>query len=372
MTEPCRILVLNERDPLHPKAGGAESHVFEIFGRLARQGYSVTAAVAGFEGGAAQERVQDVEVRRLGRLAAYYPRVPLFCARETRRGHFDVVVECLNKIPFFSPLYSKVPVLAICHHLFGEVAFQQVSLPIATAVWSAERFLPLVYKKLRFVSISESSKEDLVGRGIPAEQIRVSHCGIDPSPVCVDPAVLRPPRVCYVGRVEPYKNVDVMLKALASLAPRFPELEIIIMGRGSALPQLEQLARELGLADRTRFAGFVSNQERDEILASSRVCVCPSEKEGWGLTVIESNAVGTPVVASDAQGLRDSVRDGETGFLVEIGDVAGFAKYIEALLHDDELSLRMTRDALAWAERFDWDLAAREMADEIAIARSTS
>lgn len=357
-----RVLILNERDPRHPKAGGAETHVYEIFGRLAARGHAVTHLAAGFRGGAAREQIDGIEVRRLGPLPLYYPRAIATTRRETRADRFDVVVECLNKVPYYAPVYAAKPVLALCHHLFGEVAFQQVAMPIAAAVWTAERLIPPLYRGVPFLAISESTRRDLVGRGIAADRIRVSHPGIDRPTHAVDVDTPRPRRVIYVGRLEAYKKVDVMLRAVASLGDAFPTVEIVIVGRGQARPALEALARELGLATRTRFCGFVSDDERDRLLAESRVCVCPSEKEGWGLTVIEANAVGTPVVATDADGLRDSVRDGETGFLVADGDVPGFARRIAELLGDDRRAAEMSRAALAWARRFDWEIAADEMA----------
>lgn len=364
-TEPLRVLILNERDPLHPNAGGAEIHVHEIFRRLAARGWPITQMVSRGRGCSETEVLDDVQLRRLGRIRAYYPRVAWTCMRETRRGDYDVVVECLNKVPFYSPVYSSVPVVAICHHLFGEVAFQQVAWPIAAAVWSAEQPIPLLYKKCEVVAISASSRDELIARGLSAERVRVSHCGIDHPDLQVDTDTPRPARVAYLGRLEPYKNVDVMLRAMAQLSDRFPDAELLVIGRGSARPALESLARELGIADRTRFTGFVSDEERNELLLGTRVCVCPSEKEGWGLTVIESNATGTPVVATDAPGLRDSVRHAETGYLVETRNVDGFAARIAELLEDDGLATRMSREALAWSKEFDWDLAADEMADAL-------
>ncbi|MEN8184412.1 MAG: glycosyltransferase family 4 protein, partial [Myxococcota bacterium] len=129
-------------------------------------------------------------------------------------------------------------------------------------------------------------------------------------------------------------------------------------------------ARELGLEGRARFTGFVSDRTRDELLAGSRLAVCASPKEGWGITVIEANAAGTPVVARDAPGLRDSVRHGETGLLVAGDRVEGFAEAIARLLSDDGLSLRMSRAALAWSKQFGWDRAASEMAEAIDQARA--
>ena len=365
--QPCRVLLLNERDPQHPRSGGAEMHVFEIMSRLVAGGYRVTQLASSFAGCAPVEKIDGVEVRRLGNLLRYYPAAAAMCARETRRARFDVVVECLNKLPFFSPAYSRAPVLVLCHHLFGETAFRQVAWPIAAAVWSAERGLPITYRKQRFLAISESTRDDLVRRGIDRERIDVSLPGIRRPRAPVRPLHERPPRVVYLGRLERYKRIDVMLSAVAPLVSTVPQLEIIVIGRGADRTRLERLARELGLSSRTRFLGFLDDDERDRWLADSRVCVCPSEKEGWGLTVIEANAVGTPVVASDAPGLRDSVRHGETGWLAPIGDTAAFSARIAALLSADERGEAMAAKAATWARRFDWDAAAREM--ELAIAR---
>jgi glycosyltransferase involved in cell wall biosynthesis len=370
MTEPCRVLVLNERDPRHPRAGGAEIHVAEIFERLAARGLAVTLASMSFPGCTREDRISGLEVRRLGRLRSYYPAAAAFCARETRRGRYDVVVECLNKLPYFSPLYSRAPVVALCHHLFGETAFLQVRWPYAATVWAAERLIPLCYRRVPFLTISESSRQDLIQRGVPAERVRVSVPGIRRPCVPLPPREARGERVVYVGRLERYKRVDVFLHAMAALRERFPRAEILVIGRGSAAKDLARLAQELGLAERTRFTGFVSDDERDALVADARVCVCPSTKEGWGLTVIESNALGTPVVATDAPGLRDSVRHGETGLLVPDGNVPAFAREIRRLIEDDALWDRLSVAGLDWSKRFDWDAAAADMAEVIEIARS--
>lgn len=362
MGERVSVLVLNERDPRHPAAGGAEVHVAEVFGRLAARGFAVTWAVSRFPGGAPRETLDGMEVRRLGPLPVYYPRAAWFTAAETRRGGFDVVVECLNKVPFYSPLYAARPVLALCHHLFGEVAFEQVPWPVAAVVWAAEKGIPPAYRGCDFVTISESSRQDLVARGVAGERVAVIVPGIRRPEHVPDPEAPRPRRVVYVGRVEPYKRVDVLLRAMARLAPRFPDAETVVVGRGSALGSLERLADQLGISDRTRFVGFVPDAERDALLAGARVCVCPSVKEGWGLTVIEANALATPVVASDAPGLRDSVRDGETGLLAPVGDVAAFASAIGSLLADPARARALGAAALSWSQQFDWDAAADAMA----------
>lgn len=365
---PRRVFVLNERDLRHPAAGGAELHVFEIFSRLVARGYEVHLLCERFASATERELVDGVQVERVGRVPLYYARAARAARRAVRAGRVDVVVECLNKLPFLSPLYLDAPVLALSHHLFGATAFQQVAFPIAAAVWIAEKAIPYAFRHHEFLTISESSKRDLIERGVDGSRVRVSLCGIRPPALAADAHTRRPPRLVYFGRLAHYKRVEVLLEAAARLRVRFPELEVIVIGRGPAQAKLEALARRLGIETRTRFAGFVSDRERDELVASSRVCVCASEKEGWGLTVIEANALATPVVAADAPGLRDSVRHAETGYLVPAGDVDGFAARIAQLLEDDALWTRMASSALAWARRFDWDVAADEMAESLELA----
>ena len=143
-----------------------------------------------------------------------------------------------------------------------------------------------------------------------------------------------------------------------------------MIGRGVERERLEQIARKEGIGSITRFTGFVSDDERDALLRDTRVCVFPSVREGWGLTVIEANAFGVPVVATNAPGLRDSVVDGETGFLVPDRDVEAFAERIGRLLTDDALAARMGDAARNWAKRFDWMHAAEALDQSLQSLRS--
>ena len=368
---PPRVLILNERDLEHQNAGGAEVHVSEIFERLAARGFDITMAVTSFPGCEDDSERGGMRIRRFGRIRYYYFRAGWHCARETRRGRYDVVVDdCMNKLPFQSPLYSTAPVLAIAHHLFGKSAFLQVSWPVAMTVYAMEQMIPRVYRDAPFVAISESTRRDLIARGIAHDHIEVQHCGIRRP--TFRPAVgnVRGARIAYFGRLARYKQIDVMLRAAAKLVERFPELQLDIIGKGTDSEYLAGVARNEGIGDRTHFHGFVDDEERDRLIAMARVFVCPSTKEGWGLTVIESNALGTPVVATDAPGLQDSIENDRTGFLVPDRDVDAFADRIGRLLADDALWRRMSDAGLEWSQHFDWNVAAEQMGRSLEAARS--
>ncbi|MEM7411690.1 MAG: glycosyltransferase family 4 protein [Myxococcota bacterium] len=361
--------MLNERDPEHPRAGGAETHVHELTRRLVTRGHEVHWRSERAPGMAANAELDGVAIERVGRGPTYYLAAFRHCRRRAE-ARWDVVVECLNKLPFFATAATRVPVVGLCHHLFGSAAFAQVPWPVAAGVWLLERPIPLAFRGRPLVAISQSTRDDLVARGLSEDQIEVQVPGVDRPSVPAPPIAKRAPLLVYVGRLEPYKRVDLLLEAAAQLSPEIPELRVAIVGRGSAESALRQRAGALGLADHVSFPGFVSCEERDDWLARARVCVCPSVKEGFGLTVIEANTLGTPNVVADAPGLRDSVRPGETGFVVATQDARAYAARLRELLVDDALATRFSEAALAWSARFDWDRAAS--AFERTLVRATT
>ncbi|HYY06185.1 MAG TPA: glycosyltransferase family 4 protein [Candidatus Limnocylindria bacterium] len=363
------ILILNERDLENPRAGGAEIHLFEIFGRLADVGDRVTMLCAGFDGGARDAEIAGITVRRHGNRYTYYARVGAACRRYLRAERPDVLVEAHNKLPFLSPLYTRIPRLVIVHHLFGTTAFRQVPAPVAAVVVVAEALIPWCYRRDRFIAISESSRADLVRRGLPEDAIRVVLPGVDAARYRPAPeARSAEPLVVFVGRVEWYKRLDVLLRALVRVRAAGVPARLVVAGTGAALPRVQSLAAGLGLASAVEMPGFVDEAEKVRLLQGAHVVVQPSEKEGWGLTVVEANACGTPVIAAAVPGLLDSVRDGETGLLVPARDDTALAAALVRVLTDGALRARLSAGALAWARRFSWEAAAAEVGAAIDAA----
>ena len=356
-----RILLVNWNDRENPQAGGAEIHLHELFGRIAGWGHEVHLVASGWPGGAPQVVVDGIEVTRVAGRHSFALQGRGAVRRALRKQPFDVVIEDINKLPLFLPVITRLPFVAIVPHLFGTTAFAEASAPMAAIVWAAELPIPWAYRRARFHAISESTRDDLVRRGAPAERVVVIHPGVDSQAYRPDPATPRAarPTFLYLGRLKRYKGVEFALRAIAEARLSRADITLDICGQGDDRPRLERLAAKLGLGEAVRFLGFVSEEEKRRLLRRAWAVVFPSPKEGWGITNVEAAACGTPALASDSDGLRESVRDSVTGYLVPHGDSAALAKRMLALANDPALVERLGRAARSFAESLSWDAAAR-------------
>ena len=360
------ILVVNWLDRENPQAGGAEAHLHEVFGRLVRWGHKVTMLCSGFPGASARADLDGIEVHRAGGRHSFAFVARRYFRRQLAHRPFDVVVEDLNKVPLFTPRWTDRPVVLLVHHLFGATAFLEARLPLATATWLWERPVPRVFRGLPVISVSGSTRDDLVARGIDPARVAVVPNGIDLEIFRPDPNIPRyvEPTALYLGRVKRYKRVDLPVRAVALLRDRGVPARLLIAGRGDHAEPLVRLAGRLGLGeDRVRFLGFVEDREKVELFRRSWAHVLTSPKEGWGIANLEAAGCGTATVASDSPGLRDSVLEGRTGFLVPHGDVVALADRLEALLTSPELRDEMGAGARTFAASFSWDASAQGVLD---------
>jgi len=356
--ETAHILAINWQDISHPLGGGAEVHLHEISKRLVQHGCQVTVLCSRYRDSAAEEEIDGVAIVRRSSRAAFNFAVPHAYRQLRRCCAFDLVIDDINKIPFYTPLYVREPILALVHHLFQKSIFLQAAWPAAAYVYSAEKWIPRVYRHTPFAAVSESTRSELRSLGIQTE-IDLLPNGVDLDSYTVRQE-LRPakPTIGYIGRLKKYKSIDHFLRAIPAVAAEVPDLRAVIVGDGDDRDRLQRLTVELGLQDRVEFAGFVTQTEKVERLNQLWLAVNPSSKEGWGLTVIEANACGVPVVAADSPGLRDSVVHEKTGLLYAYGDVTALSRQILFLLNRQQRRREMAHLARQWAERFSWDASA--------------
>ena len=354
------ILLVNWQDPANPHAGGAEIHLFEIFNRLAARGHRVRLVCSGWKGGPRKAIIDGIDITRVGGRNSFALLGRLAVRRALARERADILVEDVNKLPLFLALGRSLPFCVIVPHLFGETAFEEAPLPVAATVWAAERPLPWAYRRAGFHAISESTRDDLIARGVAPQRIRVIHPGVDSRRYTPGPRGRRStvPAFLYVGRLKRYKGIDLAIEALAVARRHRPDLRLEIAGTGDYRPELERQVARLNLERAVTFHGFVSEERKIDLMRWAWANVFPSPKEGWGITVIEAAACGTPSLASDSPGLRDSVRHGDTGFLVPHGDVGGLARRMVELADSPDLVSRLGDRGRAFAESLTWERTA--------------
>jgi len=362
-----RILAVNWLDRENPQAGGAELHFFEIFRRLVARGHAVTLVTSGFHGGAARTTLDGIQVRRHARRYSFALVGQAAIRRALREEPYDVVVEDINKLPLYTPTLTSLPVYAIVPHLFGTTAFREAAWPVAALVWLAEQRIPREYRRARFHVISQSTREDLIRRGISGERIQVTYPGVDATWFTPHGGTPRAavPTFLYVGRLKRYKGLATAVEAIGLLRERGCEARLEIAGGGDDRPRLERLVARRGLQDAVTFLGFVTEERKRELMRRAWAVVFPSAKEGWGISNVEAAACGTPAVAADSPGLRESVRQEETGLLVPYGDAGSLAGALQRLAQHPEQVGRLGAAARRFAEGFSWDRAAAETESQL-------
>lgn len=358
------LLVINWQDIRHPLAGGAEVHGHEIFRRLAERGYTVVQLSCAFPGAPERELKDGILIQRAGNRNLFNYIVPRRSLELCREFRVDLVIENINKIPFFTPLYIHRPILVLVHHLFGRAIYHAVSPHYGTYVLAAEQLIPLIYRHTPFAVVSESTRSELKRIGILGPLDLMPNGNDLPEWQELNPPDT-PPVIGYFGRVERYKHVDHLLKALPRIRAAVPGTELRIIGDGFHRRNLEQLVRRMTLDKAVTFTGRVTEVDKWKEISRLYLGVCSSVKEGWGLSAMELAACGVPVVASDVPGLRETVRDKETGLLYPFGDIDALTCKIVSLLESPDLRNRMGRRASAWASRRSWDTAADQAEDLI-------
>ncbi len=349
------ILIFNWRDTKHKWYGGAEVYVQEIAERWVKKGYGVTIFCGNDGESKYDERIKGVNIIRRGGFFTLYIWAGVYYLLKLR-NHFDFIIDCENGVPFFTPVYSSKPKILLIHHVHQQVFRENLPLfPAILAMFLESKVMKAVYKNIKIVTVSKSSKTDIGNLKLSVEsEIDIVNPGLSLRNY-IRMNKYKDPTFSYLGRLMPYKNVGVLIEAFREVLQKIPNAKLIIAGKGPDEENLKELVQKLGLKDYIDFKGFVTENEKRRILARSWVLIQPSSFEGWGITVMEANASGTTVIASDTAGLRDSVVDGQTGLLVETGNVKGLSRAMIALTDMDGYRSRLSKNAYEWSRTFSWN-----------------
>lgn len=357
-----KVLFLNWRDPKHPQAGGAEKYLHEIGKRLVAQGHYVSWLTAGYPNSQPDDTIDGISITRVGNRFSVYWMLPLEYLRAFR-DRYDVIVDAENGIPFFSPLFSLKPKLCLMHHVHQRVFDRHLPFPVSKIFkWLEAKAMPRIYRDVDFIAVSEDTKREVIELGVPSRCVRVVYNGVD-STTNAHPRAPRP-TILYLGRLKKYKRVHRLIEIMPEILRRIPDAELVIAGAGEELNFLQDYVRELGVSTSVRFEGFVSEERKSALLGEAWVFGMPSEMEGWGVTIIEGNAMGTPAIGFAVPGVREAIVDGETGFLAD-PESPDLLEPLLKILTDTTLRVRLSEAAKRRSEQFSWDRTANDFRDEL-------
>lgn len=373
-----RVAMINWRDPWQSVAGGAETYAWQISRHLVARGADVVFVTSRERGQARAETRDGIAVRRMGGPFTVYPLVMLWLL--LRRRRFHAAFDCMNGIPFFSRLVlpRRTRVISVVHHVHDLQFDAYFSRPLAWLGRFVEsRVASRVYASCPTVTVSESSRRAMREKLRWRAPIAIVHNG-GPAQPPLPPAPagtgLGSPAIVCLGRLVVQKRVTRVVDAAAELRAERPDLRVHIVGRGPESVPLRERIDHHGLHGAVHLHGFLPEEEKNAVLAGATLHVTASQFEGWGLTVIEAAALGVPTVAYDVDGLRDSVRHGETGWLVRDGETLTevIARALDEL-DDPVRAAEIRRACRAWAATFTWERSGRDMARLLAdeLARGT-
>jgi len=361
-----RILIIQRRDIANPRAGGGVRVLHRIAKALAANGYEVTWISSNFPEAKRFQKINSVKILRLSSGLFFYLSF-FFHYFSKFRKKYDLIVEAITPIPFFTPLYVRgTKKILIVYHLAKSSVFTELADKNLVGVFPAfliyflERLIPLVYRNIPILTFSYLTKRELLEWGVNEKNIFVAPEGIrlethkpknDKSPF---------PHIIHVGRIVKYKGIHHAIYAIKIIKEEIPTVQLSLVGDGPFKVELQKVVRKLGLEKLVRFHGFVSEDEKIKLLSKAHILLMLSVKEAWATPVIEANACGTVAIGFNTPGVRDVIKDGKTGFLVPYGNIKALAGTCIKLLKDPAFYEKMRVNALEWAKNFHWEITEKK------------
>lgn len=342
-----KILILSRRDIKNPLSGGAEIYTHEIFRRLAGE-FEITHFSSAFAGCVKEQTIDNIRYIRRGNEFTVHLTGFIYAAEN--RNFYDLIVDQFNGLGFMTFAFRNSIILI--HQLYDRFWTAELGFP-GYPLKFIERWLLRLYRDKPAVTVSASTRRDLEKLGF--KDIRIIHNGLEVEPPVHVPEKEDSLTLMYLGRLRNTKNPEDAIKVFFLVREAVANVKLWIAGDG---PLYEPLSRKYAGIENIRFLGFVDGKTRTAYLKRAHFLLVPSIREGWGQVVIQANAVGTPAIGYEVQGLKDSIRDGKTGALVkDYSDMA--LKTMELWGKREEYHL-MCGYALEWAGNFSWEKAGEE------------
>ena len=359
------ILIINWRSLKDPTAGGAEQVTFEHAKRWVKNNNAKVIWISPkYDSKISTETIEGVEfkyvsmplglsaIRLLFTFPIYF--LAVFFNIVFKYGHWaDVIIEGIHGVPMLVNFYTKKPLILYVQEVAGDIWDKMWKFPVNKIGKFLEKWLLLSYRRAQFVVGSQSAKDDLIKVGVAAKRVEVVNHGVQIAPVHQVPQKYPQFTLLFLNRVVKMKGPERALQVFVLVKKQIPDARFLVVGKNHPdyLLQLKQLCKDLGIADSVEFLGFVSYEKKVELLQKSHVLINSSYKEGWGLCNIEANTQGTPAVAFDVEGNRDSIKNEINGFLVKDADLDKMAEIIVNLQNNTKIR----ENALEYSKKFSWE-----------------
>jgi len=348
-----KILWFTWKDKKHPLAGGAEIINEELAKRLAKNGHKVTFLVAGFKDAPREEVIDGYKIIRLGNSWTVYWQAYRYYKRYLR-GKFDLVIDEINTIPFFAKFYVKEKNIILCYQLCRQIWFYQILFPLSLIGYLVEPLYLWLLRKKIVLTESESTKKDMQKYGFKAENIFIFNIGleIEPAKNLKTLSKYKEPTILSLGTLRNMKRPLHVVKAFEIAKEKIPDLKLVIAGDAGTRygKKVLDYINNSKYKDDINYFGKVSLDKKLELLQKSHIICVTSVKEGWGIIVTEANSQGTPAIAYDVDGLRDSVKNNKTGLICQQNTPENLAENIIKLLNNREKYQNLRINAWQWSK----------------------
>lgn len=354
------ILMLNWRGPGHPNNGGAEIAMMEHLKAWEKKGHTVWLFTSQYTNSAQEETIDGIRIVRHGGMVLGVHLRAFLWYLFGKHPRFDVVIDQIHGVPFFTPLYVRVKRLAYIHEVAKEVWWMNpwpAPFHIIPGILGStfERYiLSILYRNTPFMTVSNSTKVDLVEWGIPQQNIHVIQNGISVLKL-TQITKEKIPTFIYLGAVSKDKGIFEVLHSFSIIKKQLHSCKLWIIGKSDVNTKNEvlRLSKNLEISKDITLFGFVSEKKKYELLSKGHVLLNASIREGWGLVNIEANACGLPVVGYNSPGIRDSVINNKTGILTDTNSVS-MSEAVIHLVEDKKLYRSLSMKARDWARNFTW------------------
>lgn len=355
-----KILILNWRDPKNPKSGGAEIVTFQHAKYWVKHGHNVIWFASKFKGSRSSETVENVKIVRGGNFLTIYLLAPIFYFFSG--NNFDLVIDEIHGIPFFTPLYVRKPKIAFIHEVAGEIWDYMYPFPLSKIGKYIERKYFKLYKKVKFWTDSQSTMGDLIAMGIKRRDCIVIDCPIERKPLSKIPQKAAYPTFIFVSRLVKMKGIEDVIRAFFYIARELKDSRLWIVGSGEQgyVRELRDMVDAFGIKNKVKFWGKVDEEKKFKLLKESHILLHASVKEGWGLVVIEAASQGTPAIVYNVGGLRDSVKNGKTGVVIKENSPKEMSREALKLFHNKKRQKTFQELALKRVSDFTWEKSGKE------------